>query len=67
MNAEQQGKLLDLISKGMCPYGVCGLGGRHLRRLTYLVNSLTLPVALVCGTTRVVTLDLLVCDIHARA
>jgi hypothetical protein len=66
LTAEQQAALLDRISTGRCPYPDCGGGASHHRRATWLVASLTLPVAVLRGPTRAVTFDVRVCDFHAR-
>lgn len=65
LNAEQQGELLDAIAAGRCPFLVCGNGGRVKRTVTWMVKSLTLPVALALKPTRAATLDVLVCEQHA--
>lgn len=65
MTAAQQGVLLDRLSAGQCVYAGCGGGGLVAQSHVYVVNSVSLPVALWYGPSRVVRLDVLVCRVHA--
>lgn len=65
MTAEAQGALLDNIARGRCHlFALCGHGGVRMVRATYLVNALSLAVALRFGPTRPVTLDVPSCAVH---